>query len=271
MNCRTIPAHQPFAATLAAWILAQYGQRNDNPLALPRLLLLLPSRRACRAVREAFLEAAGGKPLLLPRIQPIGELDEETIGYGIVPEDILAPIDPLRRELLLTKLVMQHEGERFGVAQALELARQLAQFIDEAARENLDFATLEKLAPEDLAVHWQETLEFLKLVSHHWPKILEGEEALDPARHRSLLLMATASAWKQNPPDYPIIAAGSTGSIPATAVLLSLISRLPQGMVVLPGLDTEMPDAEWNQLGPTHPQFGMKALLEGMGCKREAI
>ena len=43
--------------------------------------------------------------------------------------------------------------------------------------------------------------------------------------------------------DRPVIAAGSTGSVPATARLLKAIARLPNGALVLPGLDTEL-DAE---------------------------
>ena len=133
LHCRTIPADAPFVRVLAAWILKEYG----GSLALSRLLLLLPNRRACRAVREAFLEAVAGKPLLLPRIQPIGEVDEESVGYGITVTDMPPAIDPLRRELLLAQLVMDSQGERYGIIQATELARQLARFIDETAREKL--------------------------------------------------------------------------------------------------------------------------------------
>ena len=42
-----------------------------------------------------------------------------------------------------------------------------------------------------------------------------------------------------------MIAAGSTGSIPATATLLATIARLPHGALVLPGLDTDLDDATW--------------------------
>jgi len=40
-----------------------------------------------------------------------------------------------------------------------------------------------------------------------------------------------------------VIAAGSTGSMPATAKLLATIAHLRHGAVVLPGLDTDL-DAE---------------------------
>ena len=43
----------------------------------------------------------------------------------------------------------------------------------------------------------------------------------------------------------PVIAAGSTGSIPATAELIATIARLPHGAVVLPGLDTDLDEESW--------------------------
>src|SRR4051812_40260698 len=103
LNCRTIPAQKPFLSTLAQWILEQYG---DDSALLPHMRVLLPNRRACRSLREAFLQCTGGKPLLLPRIQPIGDMDEESLLplHGEASTPIQAAISPLRRELLLTRL-----------------------------------------------------------------------------------------------------------------------------------------------------------------------
>ena len=47
-----------------------------------------------------------------------------------------------------------------------------------------------------------------------------------------------------------MIAAGSTGSQPATRELLAVIAGLPQGAVVLPGLDREMDEESWSKLDP---------------------
>ena len=66
-----------------------------------------------------------------------------------------------------------------------------------------------------------------------------------------------------------VIAAGSTGSIPATARLLAVIARLPNGAVVLPGLDRGLDEESWRDLDPGHPQFGMKQLLDTIRRSRE--
>ena len=277
MNCYTIPADKAFISHLAGWILASYGQ---DAAELTQILILLPNRRSCRALREAFLEATGGKPLLLPRIQPIGDVEEpfalHSEGLKI---DIPPAISPIRREFLLTQLVMDFKkiqseavfGRVFNIEQAAELARQLALFIDEVARFGLNFDRLSELVPEELATHWQQTLDFLNIISHAWPKVLEQEGAIDPVDHRNRLLQATAKAWQATPPAAAIIAAGSTGSTQATAALLATIARLPQGKVILPGLDTDMMDREWDGIKETHPQFGLKQLLETMGCKRSGV
>ena len=60
-------------------------------------------------------------------------------------------------------------------------------------------------------------------------------------------------------PDQPFIAAGSTGSIKATGALLKAIAGLPNGAVVLPGLDQMMDEPSWLAVGPTHPQHALAA------------
>ena len=58
---------------------------GGDPLRLSRITVLLPTRRAARSLREAFLrltgEAAGGAPLLLPRMRPIGDLDADELDF----------------------------------------------------------------------------------------------------------------------------------------------------------------------------------------------
>ena len=80
-----------------------------------------------------------------------------------------------------------------------------------------------------------------------------------------------------------MIAAGSTGSMPATATLLATIAQLPHGAVVLPGLDIDLADAVMGpdrrqargrrRLAPAvgHPQFAMQALLRRLGVERSDV
>ncbi len=276
----TIAAHLPFTDTLAAGI---NDAVTSMPEALARYRIMLPTRRSCRSLREAFLRLSGGAPLLLPRLSPIGDVDEDDLflsgGFEInSPADtvlsIPAAIPGLKRQLILMQLITKQSPD-ISADQAALLASELANLIDQVATEQLDFADLEGLVDrslsEHLAEHWQDTLKFLKIVTEHWPSILADQHMIDPAHHRNLLLQAEATAWKENPPNHPVIAAGSTGSIPATAELLNTIACMPQGCVVLPGLDREMDDETWNAISTTHPQYGLKLLLEHMNLSRHNV
>src|SRR5919109_550474 len=76
----TVPPGQPFLTALAQAILRgdlpKPGGNAPDPLDLPQYTILLPTRRAARALQEAFLKAGGGKAMLLPRITPIAEGQE---------------------------------------------------------------------------------------------------------------------------------------------------------------------------------------------------
>lgn len=272
MKVYSIAPGLAFVDVLAAGLLERAGH---DPLCLSEFTVLLPTRRAIRALKEAFLKHVGDSgqsgALLLPRLMALGDLDEEElILSGGLTAEIPPVIDPLRRCLLLARLVI---AARPAVAwdQAVRLARELGRFLDQMQTEGVDFDRLKTLAPEDYAHHWGEVLTFLNLLADHWPGVLADEKAIDPATRRNLLLDVQAETWRRRPPPGPVVAAGSTGSIPATARLLKTIAALPLGAVVLPGLDQRLDEAAWNQLEPSHPQFGMKRLLEEFGVKRAGV
>lgn len=271
----TIPAHLPFLDAIVAGIRAETG---DDPLALSRVLILLPTRRACRALREAFLRASRGRALLLPQMRPVGDIEGDELNLGPIDAasegggvpgaaDIPPAIPELRRRLLLTRLVLEW-GARRGTnpllpGQAAMLARELARFLDEVQSEGRSFDDLGALAPADYAEHWQLVLRFLEVLTKHWPDILAAEGCLDPAARRNAVLAAQAEAWRRQPPGRRIIAAGLTGGLPAIADLLATVAGLPHGAVVLPALDPMVDPAIWAEIGedPTHPHYVTAGLL----------
>ncbi len=269
----TIPAGTPFLDALAAGLLAQAG---DDPGALSKMTVLLPTRRACRSLAEAFLRRGDGRPVLLPTLTPLGDLDEDElamIGTSGAEASLSAgngfnappAVSGLRRQMMLSRMILALDKTGTTPDQAARLALELARLLDQVHTERLSLENLKTLVPDVFAAHWQKTLAFLKILTDHWPGVLGAEGCLDPAARRNLLLEAQAEAWRASPPADPVIAAGSTGSIPATADLLGVIARLPQGSVVLPGLERHEDEKTWAALGPSHPQFGMKRLLEHLG------
>ncbi len=267
MNLYTIQPGVPFLPTLAAWWLA----RSDDPLRCADGLFLVPTRRAARALTETFLAAAEGKPLLLPRIGAIGALDEAPLtlagALGLPPA-----VGDAERLAALTRLVMALEGRHGAPAtadRAWLLAAELARLLDEAHREGVDLAeALPRLVAADYAAHWADTLTFLQIVTAHWPGFLAAAGKIDAAARGVRLLDAQASAWERAPPDYPVVVAGMPGGNRAAAALMRVVARLPQGAIVLPGLDHAMHDEHWDHLEDSHPQAGLRGLLGLLGATR---
>ncbi len=272
----TIAVDRRFADALAAGVLAEHG---GDPLALADLLILVPTRRSVRALREAFLRASGGKPTILPRLAPLGDVDESEwqVASGDGSALSLPPaIEPAERDALLAQLVAafkDNQGHPIAqsAAQALLLARELGGLIDELAIEGVSFDRLEGLVEGNLASHWQRTLKFLAIVGEHWPHVLTERGQMDSIERRSHAIRAQAARWRQHPPATPVIAAGSTGSQAATRELLAVIAGLPNGKLVLPGLDRDMDETSWTQLDETHPQFGLRELLKALGHERRDV
>jgi ATP-dependent helicase/nuclease subunit B len=270
----TIPSGVSFVDALAAGLLAETG---GDPLALARYTILLPTRRARRALDDAFLRQSDGRPLLLPRTLPLGDLDPDDValaggdegtamGEGAAQADLPPAIPALRRQLLLTQAIQttgRAGGAPMSVDQAARLAAELARLLDQVQTEQLSFDRLRGLVPENYAAHWQITLRFLSVLTEEWPKILADEGCIDPAERRNRALALQAEAWRRSPPADPVIAAGSTGSIPATAALLHVVADLPAGRVVLPGLDRDLDDETRDAVlaDPAHPQHGLCVLL----------
>lgn len=265
LHVATIPPDRPFVDTLARRLLAE--AKDDAELI--DTLVLLPTRRACRSLRDAFLRQSDRSVLLLPRIQPIGEVDtDELLLDGTLEIDLPPALPRLRRTLELARLLRPLEPQ---VGHALRLADELALLLDELQTERVPLARIEALVPDAFARHWERARQVLRALADHWPGWIESLGASEPAERRHLVLTSLTARWRASPPATRVVAAGSTGSIQGTRALLQVIAGLPGGVVVLPGLDLELDPATWAVLPPTHPQSGLKQLLDALGCPREAV
>jgi ATP-dependent helicase/nuclease subunit B len=287
----TIPAHRAFADTLVAGLMKRTG---GDAMALARGLILLPNNRAARAVSAAFVRASGSG-LLLPRLVTLGSPDlGEAVGAALDPVDDADPpppaIAPMQRRMILARLVFEERaaaGAPVDAAEAVRLAGELCHTLDQLLVEEVAPEALRDLdlAPE-LTDHWQRALSTFRIVLERWPGELARLGRIDAATRRRMLLDRLVTRWQTRPPAGFVCAAGVTDPAPAVARLLRCVAEAPQGLTVFAGLDLQMPEAEWDALGPhapdpvtgrirrsieTHPQFHLKLILDRMGVGRGEV
>jgi ATP-dependent helicase/nuclease subunit B len=284
-----IPSGYCFADQLALGLAQLFG---DDPFGYSELTILLPTRRAIRALSESFLRLNEGKPVLLPQMRPIGDIDGDDSLFALDSnaafdqfnflQDIPGAINATERRMLLMRLILKAhtlgDNTPYSPAEALKLADELARLLDQTQIEEKDFRDLGDLVPDDLALHWQKTLTFLEIITKAWPRILADSGLMDPAEHRKILIDQYGESLKSNPPKGPVLLAGSTGTMPATARLMGIVARLPLGAVILPGYDTTLEDKAWealdaesSDLAETHPQFAFRQLFARMKINRHEI
>ncbi|TDR87341.1 double-strand break repair protein AddB [Enterovirga rhinocerotis] len=284
----TIPPGTPFLPTLADALLdGRLTGGWPEGAELPDATLYLPTRRAGRALAALLAERSERRAVLLPRIVPLGDADEDLFEPG---RDGPPPIPSGERRLILARLVQRWmeafdraaagAGQAFvpagSAADAVALASDLAALMDSLATEGIAWDELAGAVEAEYSDYFAQTLAFVRIAHEAWPAILAERGASDPARRRHDALLAEAARLLADPPAGPVVAAGSTGSVPATAQLLAAIARLPHGAVVLPGLDTGLDEAAWTAIGGRdgardleagplwgHPQCMMRRLLAG--------
>lgn len=303
MRVFSVPVSAPFLRTVIAALvdgrLVDGFEARTDPARLAQATLYLPTLRAGRMAREIFLDELNTDAVVLPRIVALGDIDEDELAFaqatspGSAALEIPPSMDGLQRRLLLAQLIAawakrirpadaaQAPLVTGGPASTLALADDLARLMDDMVTRKVEWAALDGLVPDALDRYWQLTLQFLDIAKTAWPNILAAHGRIEPAARRDLLIEAEAARLNAHH-DGPVIAAGSTGSMPSTARLLHTVAGLPQGAVVLPGLDTDLDGDAWQLIAgvrnadgkftappaSNHPQFAMHALLDRFGIRR---
>ena len=301
MRVFNVPPSAPFLHTVISALvdgrLVAGFDARANPERLADATLYLPTRRAGRMAREVFLDVLQTDAVVLPRIVALGSVDEDELEFsddgqlGGPEVSVLPPkLDDLERRLTLARLVAAWAKLQpaslvvSSPASTLSLASDLARLMDDMVTRGVGWDALDGIVPDELDIYWQHTLKFLKIAKEAWPAYLAQIERIEPAARRDMLIAAEAKRLAASQKG-PVIAAGSTGSMPATAKFLQAIAQLPQGAVVLPGLDTDLDDAAWESIGGvvnaggiiatpaawSHPQFALHGLLARFGIKRRDV
>jgi double-strand break repair protein AddB len=262
-NLFALPPGVDFPAELVNGLLTRMA--SQPPEAMARATLILNTQRMRRRVTECFI-AQGAR--FLPRLLLV--TDAASLG----PTPLAAPVSPLRRRLELSVLLdrlLQTGTTHFPRAALYDLADSLATLMDEMQGEGVPPARIAALDVANHSAHWARTQAFLGIVAD----AMEGDAPDSEARLRQAVI-ALAEGWVAAPPAHPVIVAGSTGSRGTTALLMQAVARLPNGAVVLPGFDFDLPDAVWSSMDDAltaedHPQYRFRRVTEGLGIAPDAV
>jgi len=254
-----LPCGVDFGEAVVAGLRARLA---DAPAeAMAECVLILNTRRTQRRITEIF---DSGPPSFLPKIALLSNLHVP----GQQPRD--TPVSALARRLELVELVrnlIAKDDTLAPTSAAFELADSLANLMDEMRDEGRDPSVLRDLDVADQSGHWQRAQTFLAIVTRYF----EATAEIDATTQQVRTIEALIAHWQEHPPQTPVIMAGSTGSRGTARRLMQAVARLPQGAVILPGLDTCMPAHAWESLRDTkglqedHPQFLHLSFCDTLG------
>ena len=224
-----------------------------------------------RMQRRLFSLFDDGPARLLPRIRLITDLALDPLAA-----DMPLPVAPLRRRLELSVLLsdlLDRQPDLAPRSALFDLSDSLAALMDEMQGEGVTPDAISGLDVTDQSGHWVRALKFVQIVQRYFDV---SQEPPDQEARQRLVIERLVARWATKPPTHPIIVAGSTGSRGATALFMRAVAGLPQGAVVLPGFDFEMPDYVWDRFetaltGEDHPQFRFAKLLRDLDISHRNV
>ncbi|ABD56982.1 double-strand break repair protein AddB [Jannaschia sp. CCS1] len=238
---------------------------GQGPEALARVEIHVANARMQRRLQTLYIRRGPG---LLPRIRPVLSLSETADLEGLPPA--MSPL-ALRLELaqLIGKLI-DANPDLAPRAALYDLADSLADFMGEMVEEGVTPDTIASLDMGEHSEHWTRARDFLGIAQ----QVIATGDRPTPEGRQAAVVDRLIAQWRINPPTHPVIVAGSTGSRRATFRLMEAVAHLPQGAVILPGIDRDMPGAIWRGLldgrrsglaGEDHPQYRLAKLLDAVG------
>jgi len=233
-----------------------------------RTEIYLNTRRAARRMEDLFKQQGAR---LLPKLKVITDLAHDVSA----PIDMPLPASTLKRRLILADLVaalIAAEPDLAPKSSVFSMSITLGDLLDEMHGEAVSFDRLKDIELGNSSEHWLRSLKFLNILSDYWA----AQDLVDTAARQRAVIEAYAEKWQTTPPDHPIIVAGSTGSRGATALFMQTVANLPQGAVVLPGVDIETPKSVWDILtnpksNDDHPQSMLARLTAKLGVDAENL
>ena len=225
---------------------------HNPPEDLARVVIYAGSVNSVRELRKCL---ESGPAMLMPQVRPATVLVND---LTLPLNDLPPPMTTVGAMLALRRLIgalLEQEPDLAPAASAIDLADSLLGVFSELQDEGIELGKLLTVEVDDQSGHWERSLRFLRILAGAF-----GEDGMLDRRSRFRAAVdAVVDAWSEHPPAHPVIIAGSTGSSAPMMRLMRAVAGLPQGAVVLPGVDRELSRENWSLLEdhdecPEHPQ-----------------
>lgn len=247
----TLNLSENFADKLVEMILSS----SKNPFEIAQTQVILPTKRACRAVKEAFIHQCKNKSLLLPHLTALYDINT-------LEEDIPQAISKLERTLLLSRLC-RLKPNIDTLEKGLMVAVSLGELLDEFYQFEANLDDLEKLVPNsEFAQHWNETIQFLEIIRTAWPTLLKERGQIDEMDRKIRLINAFTNKIIKNPPSHQIIIAGFDGAIPSVSRLICKLNEIGNNLILLHGFNSNLTTEDLKYISCNHYQYTFKKLIQ---------
>ncbi len=283
-NVLNIPSHQNFFESLLKFLSENFSKNISD------VKIFLPNQRSCRELRELFLQKSltshqNSKPdsrisstIILPKIKAISDISFEDFFDFLPAPEVKEIID----ELLQIKVISGIDylfflsqkiqklslfGPNLESNQALNIAINLKSLFDEIEKDEIDLDKLSEIDDSDLSAHRQVTLGFLKNFHIQIKNSLIKENIFFSSSYHNFVIEKFSQSLEKYGSKFPIVIAGSTGSLASGSKLIRSISRQKNGFAILHNLDHREMVLEEEY----HPQFLLNKLVKFLEIEKKEI
>ena len=238
MSLFRIPLNTDFFETLACGL-----EQRFDPLA--KIVVLLPTKPAVERLKRCYRNPNS-------IITTIDSYYDDKLDATILSDFTYK---------LELAVFLQH-FMKIEYLEAFELAPKIIDIIKILERDGIIADSECTFTAYEAPLHIQKLFDLFKSMSAAWYGFLKSQNLSSLEQKRIRGSKRAINNFKRNKPDYPIVVAGSTGSIKSTRSLMRAIHTLDQGCVVLK-CDTS--DFSNPDIATKHPYYFYKILANELG------
>ncbi|QGR02353.1 hypothetical protein EDL79_01505 [Ehrlichia ruminantium] len=216
-----------------------------------------------KSLRQSY---CGNYSDLKIKVFSLSEIDHDIL---VNQNDSLKIISPIRRLMLLMEFIKFWNSEHSD-NYPMSLSYELSILLNEMHKHCIPLSNFENLFESDLPEHAQKAVEFLSCLSKKWKEVLCKENVLDILEHRSLYINNLIKYLEAGVCNSTIIFAGMAFDSLVINFIQTLY-KLPNAQIILPYVDINISEANWQLLEESHYQYCIKNLLDVLKVNRNDI